>query len=101
MCEFELSAAVANGRATNLATHPPNLATHPPDLAIHHPNLAAYPPDLATHPPDLATHPHDLASHPYLYCGHRGGKVNRRKAKITVCSSSVISIFKLTSAFPI
>ncbi len=54
-------ADVANGRATNLATHIHNLATHLPNLATHIPKLAPPPPHLpvsATHLPNLASsHP--------------------------------------------
>ncbi len=53
-------AAVASGRATNLATHLPNLATHLPNLANYLPDLAIHLPKLATHLPNLATH---LPSH--------------------------------------
>ncbi len=81
MCEFELSAAVANGCANNLATHPPNLATLPPDLATHHPNLAAHPPDLATHPPDLArvdVSPTDVSPAENSWMLHPLNKASRR-----------------------
>ncbi len=70
------SAAVASGRAADLAINPPNLATNPPNVATN-PPLATNPPNAANNPPNLATNLPSYHTHPQLGTGRLAGKTCR------------------------